>query len=142
MNTITQQIAGEVWNRLTNRFGSNSTQWQGLSGAKEYLTAAKDTGARVYISGLEQALMYLTTRSAAATANQQGNQHQPDQRETSIKYLSEDITTILGAIVYGNPATALKSGRLGMKTALPDEVGIICEWIGWFLTGAGVTRKD
>ncbi len=129
MRTLTQDIMSSVWDRLCEpgRFGSDCTHWgDPAKGASSYLSAAKETAVRTQNCGLEQALAYLCARSG----------------KTHIDWLTQDLNALVGGLHGGigdvNLLLDMKDGDFRLKLVLTSQVVAVCEWMCYFLTGAGV----
>jgi hypothetical protein len=123
MNTLTQQAANHVFDVLKGRFTAGTSTWKENVKAKEYLDASKETALRVHISGVEQAIAWMYGHNADADG-----------------MLLEDITSILSIVLNTSqpPLDAIRAGGLRAKVLYTDLVGLLCEFVGLYLTGAEV----
>lgn len=131
--TREQYRARETWATLTERFGE-PTAWPTDADAKPYLNALRQSAARIHISGLGQALVFLKTRNK-------------DAPKRAAEDLASLVLAVMGVGIQNNaPADTLvnciRNGDLLTLMRATEESLAMISWLCRYLQGAGVVAED
>lgn len=128
MITLEQTCSRLAWERLTNRFGNNPSQWQGNENAKKYLSALKKTPARIHSCGLGQAIAFLNSRTEVPAVHAGA-----DLSSVTLSLLDSQERDLISLIRNCRSATFFLA---------TDEATRAIIWLTRYLEGAGVRSLD
>jgi CRISPR/Cas system CMR-associated protein Cmr5 small subunit len=140
MKTREQERSSEVYAVLKNRFGEDSAKWHRDTGAEKYLGTLKKTTARIYISGLGQAIAFVCARHDAQSTERQ-----------AVNELSDLVLVMMGlpGLARSNGETpsgallrVIREGELETMMRATDEALAAITWLTRYLEGADVKSDD
>lgn len=135
--TREQNRMAQTWQALTTRFGSDPEQWRTkstASAAKAYMSALKKTPARIYTSGLGQALAFLKSRDGAEATNAL-----EDLSALTLRLL---LPRVPGQVPPTDLLAFLRNADTTFYFLATEEALAVCLWLTRYLAGAGIRADE